>query len=43
MGSDAPSVTAVVLVLVVFGAGMLALGWLLEVAADHLRHRFFRR
>jgi hypothetical protein len=42
VGGDDPSVAAVVFVLVIFGAGVLALGWLLEVVADHLRKRFFR-
>jgi hypothetical protein len=34
---------AVVLVLVVFIAGMIALGWALELAADRLRRRFLGR
>jgi hypothetical protein len=34
---------AVVLVLVVFVAVVIALGWALELAADHLRRRFLGR
>lgn len=43
MGAEAPSMAAVVVVLVVFVAGVLALGWALELAADRLRRRFFGR
>jgi hypothetical protein len=39
--SDWSTVLAVFLIWVVFGAGALALGLLLDVGADYLRRRFF--
>ncbi len=42
MEGDVPSLLTVVFVLLIFGAGIVALGWLLEHAADFLRNRFFR-